>query len=115
MDEGEFGCCGGGVAGVCELAVDCRLFAASVGGSGNGTWALMSDGKPLATYLTSELRISFAWRSRCFASEEEKERLAADQDALSLDADQDALSLDGVTSDLVADLRKRYVVISCSF
>ena len=61
----------------------------------------MSDGKPLATYHTSQLRISFVWRSRCFASEEEKARFATDQDTL---------SLEGVLSDLVVDLRKRYVV-----
>lgn len=60
-------------------------------------WNLVSDGKLVTKYKFSELRIALVWRSKCFASAEEKARY--DQTP--------PLKVDDVLSRLRADLVKR--------
>ncbi len=68
---------------------------------GNSTWEMTSKGAVLATYNTNQLRISFVWRSRCFASEEQKQRF---------NTDVNTVTLEEALSKLVADLRRRYLL-----
>lgn len=76
----------------------CRflLFATRSGGD---VWHLVSDGKVLQRYRSSDLRMSFVWRARCFASEEEKAKFS----------EHSVVSVAEALTKLVADLRARCV------
>ncbi len=73
--------------------------------SGNGTWHLVSGGEVVGVYATRHLRISFVWRSRCFATPAERDSFAATQ----VPGAPDMLRVNDVIDTLVADMRRRYV------
>lgn len=70
---------------------------------GNDTWNLINGDRVAASYRYEHLRISFVWRSRCFTSDEERDKFLASQG----EADPSNLTVDQVLDILVADLRKR--------
>jgi hypothetical protein len=71
-------------------------------------WELVSNGTQMATYTTSDFRMSLVWRARCFESEEEKARWHNDQTFP--DGKTHKLELPEVLDTLEADLRKRGVL-----
>lgn len=79
----------------------CDMFRCSAC-SGDGMWNVVSDGEPLATYRTQDLRISLVWRSRCFESQQKKDEFKAQ-----LESHDNDLTVEEVLDTLVVDLRKR--------
>lgn len=60
-------------------------------------WDLVSDGQVLQRYRSSDLRMSFVWRARCFASEADRDRFS----------EESTVTVQEVLERLVADLRAK--------
>lgn len=69
---------------------------------GGERWALKSDGDTLQEYDTDDLRCTVVYRARCFASEEERERYAKQQET-----GEGIMSLDDVLARMLPDMVAR--------
>jgi hypothetical protein len=70
-------------------------------------WLLENEDGAMATYATSDIRISVVYRAKCFASEEERDTYNVD-----LKIDDKQMELDDVLSKFAADLVRRGKVSS---
>lgn len=65
---------------------------------GRGSWELNDNGRPIASYETSDLRFSVSWKAFCFPDASAQAAFAAGQDPL---------SVDGIVERLVTELISR--------
>lgn len=70
------------------------------GGADNGAWRLESGGELVASYTPDQLRFSIVYRARCFASEDERARYAAQKREGGPSGDGDMLPLAEILSTL---------------